>query len=369
MKKLLSIAVFFFMFVFVMAGCNSNKNNAEQSIVYIEVEKEVEVEKPVYIEVEKPVYIETTVEVEKEVVVEKPIYITEQIETIKEVEVWKPVYVEIEKVVEKETIKEVRENYNITYGDSKDYLKNIGTVGYKFDYLAVWNASNNTAACYGSYILSASSLNSSMASTGIDDLLNLSCYPSNKGYSYNDFVANCANRTSPSKYIDGRDWVDVQMGYHILINATVKYVNTTTTTYGGNPIKQIIIEYEDVKTPTQLLSNRQYIDHEKCDGLKELHSMNVGGILHDCFISRENFNNWTKQLKSAGYWITNYDSQISYFFKPYQTGLDCYEKAILATIKLEEVYWYGSAKSIGYKFSIVDYQEVMHDDRGFYIHE
>lgn len=260
MKKLVLLIVVLFT-SFILIGCQEE----EKQVQYIEVEKEVikEVEVPVYIEkevikevpIEIPVEVETIVE--KEVIIEKPVEVIKEVQVEVPVEKIVEIQVEVEKIVEVpvEVYKQFTLSNPTTYAE-------VSKAGTHFDYLLVWNASNNIAGgCYDSYVLPYECEDLPGGTYNYMEYTNYSCFNYKAGENYSKYIVDCANRTSPGRYLDPftgneMDWEDSPYGtgVYILTNATIYSCHQSTMcTYGGVPVSQVLIVYDQAYTPLQFI--------------------------------------------------------------------------------------------------------------------
>ncbi len=157
------------------------------------------------------------------------------------------VYVEVEK--------------HITVSNPTTYAE-VNKAGIHFDYLLVWNASNNTAGgCYDSYVLPYEYEGLPANAYNYMQYTNYSCFNYKEGENYSNYIVDCTNRTSPGRYLDPKtgsemDWEDSPygVGAYILVNANIYSCHQSTMCrYGGVPVSQVLITYDQVYTPLQLI--------------------------------------------------------------------------------------------------------------------
>ena len=144
-----------------------------------------------------------------------------------------------------------------TYGE-------VNKAGTHFDYLLVWNASDNTAGgCYDSYVLPYEYEELPGGHYNYMKYTNYSCFNYKANEDYSKHIVDCTNRTSPGRYLDpktGRemDWEDSPygMGVYILTNANIYSCHQSTMcTYGGVPVSQVLITYDKAYTPLQFIES------------------------------------------------------------------------------------------------------------------
>ena len=126
--------------------------------------------------------------------------------------------------------------------------------GNHYDYLAVYNMSNSTMTGMD-YILPVN------YNEGLDEnrYINLSCFNYKKGEDLSQYITDCTNRTSPSRFKDGGIWRNVCQGIWILKDVNVKYVHKSNMcTYGGNPLYQVILTYDDCFTYKDMIMNLSF---------------------------------------------------------------------------------------------------------------
>ena len=152
---------------------------------------------------------------------------------------------------------------HITLSNPTTYAE-VKTPGTHFDYLLVSNMSNNTAAgCYDSYVLPYEYEEMLGGTHNYMQYTNYSCFNYKEGEDYSQYMVNCTNRTAPGRYKDpttGReyDWEDSPygVGVYILTNANIYSCHQSTMcTYGGVPVSQVLITYDQAYTPIQLLES------------------------------------------------------------------------------------------------------------------